>query len=534
MMGLIVDLFAGGGGASTGLEMAFGRSPDIAINHDPEAIAMHKANHPETVHLCANVLRVLPLEATRGRPVDWLHASPDCTHFSKAKGGKPRSQFIRDLAWVVVRWAEDTRPTVISLENVEEFQTWGPLNRSGMPIKSQAGEIFRSWVRRLRRLGYKVGWRVLRACDYGAPTTRKRFFVIARRDGRSIIWPKPTHGDPKSAAVRSGKLLPWRTAAACIDWTQPVQSIFERKKPLAENTQRRIAEGIRRYVLQSPQPFLVTYYGPKGANDFRGSSLEDPLKTQSTENRFGFVAPYCVNLNHTTKDGSYAPFRGKDIASPLGAITQHPGFAVAAPVLSRQFGRSIGQGLDSPHPTITQSNHDMLAVGAVEQSACLIKYYGQGIGSDIDTPAHTVTSKDRMGLTVLGIGSEGRYEKVRDFLRSRGVIGREDEAEFFADGKAFRIADIGLRMLKPRELYRAQGFGDEYVIAPEHKGKLLTNTAQVRMCGNSVPPQFIHALATANGPDTWAAPRPLKEMPLLQCSPPVFAGQFPAAMEAMP
>ncbi len=206
-MGLIVDLFAGGGGASTGLAWALGREPDIAINHDAEALAMHAANHPGTRHLLNDITRVLPLEATGGRSVEVLHASPDCTHFSKAKGGKPRSQYIRDLAWVVVRWAEDTRPHLITLENVEEFQTWGPLDHSGQPIKTQSGDTFRSWVRCLRRLGYRVDWRKLQACDYGAPTTRKRLFVVARRDGGRIVWPRPTHGDPKSTEVQSGKLL---------------------------------------------------------------------------------------------------------------------------------------------------------------------------------------------------------------------------------------------------------------------------------------------------------------------------------------
>lgn len=352
-MGLIVDLFAGGGGASTGLTWALGRSPDIAVNHNAEALAMHAANHPETLHLCVNVLAINPLHATGGWPVDVLHASPDCTHFSKAKGGKPRSQHIRDLAWVVVRWAEEVRLRLITLENVEEFQTWGPLDAHGQPIKAQAGATFRAWVRRLRRLGYRVDWRELRACDYGAPTTRKQLFVAARRDGRPVVWPEPTHGPKDSPAVLSGKLKPYRTAAECVDWTAPARSIFVRSKPLAEATQRRIAEGIRRYVLGAGEPFIVTYYGLKSTDDFRGQDMGRPLPTQTTMNRFGLVAP----------------------------------------VLSRQFGNSVGQTVEAPHPTITQANHDMLVT-----VACMAKHYGGVIGHEVDRPLGTVTTIDHHAL----------------------------------------------------------------------------------------------------------------------------------------
>lgn len=629
-MGLIVDLFAGGGGASTGLAWALGRDPDIAINHDAEALAMHRANHPRTRHMQNDITRVLPLEATGGQPVAILHASPDCTHFSKAKGGKPKSQYIRDLAWVVIRWAEDTHPNLITLENVEEFLTWGPLDKNGQPIKEQAGTTFAAWRKRLVRLGYRVEWRLLRACDYGAPTTRRRLFVVARRDKRPIIWPKPTHGDPKSAAVRSGKLLPWRTAAECIDWNIKSRSIFDRKKPLALNTQRRIAEGLRRYVLRAAEPFIVTYYGAKKPGDFRGQDLTKPLSTQTTENRFGLISPVMVTnttghaptpvdmpmptlttggqqmlagaivcQNHVAAD--YTPFRGQDVAEPLRTITQSPGFALAtahlAPVLSRQFGNSIGQSVDAPHPTITQCNHDALItanlikmrgtnigapvdeplrtvsaqgqhhalveaaciakhyggvvghgmqqpLGTVTSidhhslvSACLAKHYGTTIGQQVEAPLstiaghnkhslvsacmvkyygnerggvpvtdplHTITSKDRIGLVETQMGGEaGRYEQVRDFLRSWGVIGPEDEAEFVYQGVVHRITDILMRMLAPRELYTAQGFPPDYIIDRLPDGKRLTKTAQIRMCGNSVPPELVEALVSANGPDTW-------------------------------
>nr|DAV39671.1 MAG TPA: DNA cytosine methyltransferase [Caudoviricetes sp.] len=525
---------------------ALGHSPDIAINHDAEALAMHAANHPGTLHLCANVLAVNPLYATGGQPVDVLHASPDCTHFSKAKGGKPRSQHIRDLAWVVVRWAEEVRPRLITLENVEEFQTWGPLDAHCQPIKAQAGATFRAWVRRLRRLGYRVDWRELRACDYGAPTTRKRLFVVARRDGRPVVWPEPTHGPKDSPAVLSGKLKPYRTAAECVDWTAPARSIFVRSKPLAEATQRRIAEGIRRYVLGAGEPFIVS-------------------------------------ANHTTRDGTYRCFRGQTIDAPLGTVTQSPGFAVAtpvlmtnttghapsglgvpvptvatgnhhfltAPILSRQFGNSVGQTVEAPHPTITQSNHDMLVTASMVKmrganigapvdeplrtvsaqgqhhaltTATLIKYYGTGGGSDAGAPLHTVTAKDRMGLVCAELDADGaRYAQTLDWLRWWGVIGPDAEAEIVIRGVVYRIVDIAMRMLAPRELYRAQGFPDTYVIAPECGGKPISKTAQVRMCGNSVPPQFVAALVTANGPGTWAE-EAKPHLPLLAYLPPRRAG----------
>lgn len=482
MLGLIVDLFAGGGGASTGLTWALGRSPDIAINHDAVALAMHAANHPHTRHLHNDITRVLPLTATGGRPVAILHASPDCTHFSKAKGGKPKSQYIRDLAWVVIRWAEDTHPMLITLENVEEFLTWGPLDKNGQPIKAQAGATFRSWVRRLRRLGYRVGWRELRACDYGAPTIRKRLFVVARRDGCPVVWPNPTHGDPKSAEVRAGKLLTWRTAAECIDWALPSRSIFDRKKPLALNTQRRIAEGIRRYVLSAADPFVVT-------------------------------------LNHTTKDGSYRCFRGHGIGEPLATITQSPGMAAAVPVLSeaaciaKHYGGVVGHELCRPLGTVTTIDHHALT------TATLIKYYGASGRSDVKSPLHTITSKDRMGLVCAALDADGaRYAQTRDWLRRWGVIEPDTEAEVTIQGVIYRIVDICMRMLAPRELYRAQGFPDTYVIAPECNGKPLSKTAQVRMCGNSVPPQLIAAVVKANGPETWIE-ETKSHLPLLTLAP---------------
>ena len=578
MNGLIVDLFAGGGGASTGLAWALGRDPDIAINHDAEALAMHRANHPHTRHMQNDITRVLPLEATGGHPVAILHASPDCTHFSKAKGGKPKSQYIRDLAWVVIRWAEDTHPNLITLENVEEFLTWGPLGKDGQPIKEQAGATFAAWRKRLVRLGYRVEWRLLRACDYGAPTTRRRLFVVARRDKGPIVWPAPSHGNPKSADVRAGKLLPWRTAAECIDWSIPSQSIFDRKKPLALATQRRIAEGLRRYVLQAAEPFIVTYYGAKKPDDFRGQDLGRPLPTQTTENRFGLISPVVV-----TNTTGHAP---TPVDMPMPTLTtgnqQMMAGVVVAPILSRQFGQSIGQSVDAPHPTITQCNHDALVkavciakhyggvvghgmqqpLGTVTSidhhslvsacltkyygksacagvgeplhtltskehmaltSACLVKYYGTAKAADVGEPMHTITAKARIGLVeaeALQNFEPGRYEQVRDFLRTWGVIGPKDEAEFIYQGVVHRITDILMRMLAPRELYTAQGFPPDYIIDRLPDGKCLTKTAQIRMCGNSVPPELIEALVRANGPNTWIQ-RARPVMPLLTAC---FAG----------
>lgn len=571
-MGLIVDLFAGGGGASTGLAWATGRDPDIAINHDAEALALHAANHPSTRHMQNDITRVLPLEATGGRQVSILHASPDCTHFSRAKGGRPRSQHIRDLAWVVVRWAEDTRPTLITLENVEEFLTWGPL-RAGQPIKEQSGQTFRSWVRRLRRLGYKVAWRLLRACDYGAPTTRRRLFVVARRDGGRIVWPQPTHGAPESQEVRSGKLLPWRTAAECIDWRVPGRSIFDRAKPLALNTQRRIAEGLRRYVFEVAEPFIISYYGPKTERDFRGQDLRHPLPTQTTENRFGLVSP--VVITNTTGHGpnpvgaplptlttgkqqlvagaiispnhvaaEYTPFRGQTIREPLRTITRAPGFALAS-VSTVPFVQHIQHGgakhgvmpANEPLRTITAwpKGGGMALIAATLigaggpgrageaapvstpirtvmprnskaiATACMVKYYGaEQNGVSVAGPLHTITSKDRMGLVTASLDGESTREvQTRDWLRGWGVIGQDDEPLISHAGVAYRITDICMRMLAPRELYNAQGFPRDYCIDTPFRGKPMSKTAQVRMCGNSVPPALVYHLVRANGPNTW-------------------------------
>lgn len=323
---ITVDGFCGGGGWSTGFELAIGRPVDIGINHDAAAIALHKKNHPYTRHYNENIWEVDPRTACAGRPVGWAHFSPDCKHFSRAKGAKPVSKNIRGLAWVVLKWAGTVHPRIISMENVVEFMTWGPLaaardKKTGrvlkkdgtvaapgervayqeqqlVPDKRRAGETFRQFVKELRELGYTVEWRELTACDYGAPTTRRRFFLLARRDGKPIVWPQPTHGDPRSAAVQSGKLRPWRTASEIIDWAQPCPSIFERKKPLAENTLRRIARGIQKFVVENPEPFIVQVN--HAGERFRGQEITEPLPTLTAKHGFGVVTPYimCNNQNN--------------------------------------------------------------------------------------------------------------------------------------------------------------------------------------------------------------------------------------------
>lgn len=363
-MPLIIDSFAGGGGASTGIEAALGRSPDVAINHDAKALAMHAANHPETVHLDSNIWEVEPTDIAKGRPVGLLWASPDCKHFSKAKGGAPRDRNIRDLAWVVVKWAEQVKPDVILMENVEEFLTWGPVGEDGQPIKEFAGMTFELWVKRLRKAGYKVQWRELRGCDYGAPTIRKRFFMVARRDGRRISWPKPTHGAPDCEDVKQGKLKPWRTAAECIDWSIPCPSIFDTteeikekhglraKRPLAPNTLARVARGMKRYVLDAKRPFIVNL-----THGARTEDVADPFKTVTGANRGekAVVAPTITRFNSGAT--------GQDVREPLQTITansfiKRPGGAapiglLAPHLMTMRNAQKPFNGADEPTHTIT-------------------------------------------------------------------------------------------------------------------------------------------------------------------------------------
>lgn len=417
---IVVDNFAGGGGASSGIEMATGRSVDIAINHDPDAIAMHKMNHPDTKHYCESVWDVNPREAVDGLPVGLCWLSPDCKHFSKAKGGKPVEKKIRGLAWVAVRWAATVKPRVIMLENVEEFKTWGPIV-DGMPCPKRKGKTFQSFVRALERQGYQVEFKELRACDYGAPTIRKRLFMVARRDGLPIVWPKPTHGKPDTPEVKSGKLKPWRTAAECIDWSIPCPSIFERKKPLAENTLKRIAKGIQKFLIESDKPFIVSEVTPfitehANASSQRNMALNEPLRTQCAWVKGGHFALVSAFLAK-----HYTGVVGASLETPTPTVTTVDHNALVTSHIIKMRGTNIGHRTDEPAHTITAGG---LHLGEVR--AFLLKYYGTNIGHKVDEPIHTVTTKERFGIvTVKGVD--------------------------------YQIVDIGMRMLQPRELFKAQG-----------------------------------------------------------------------------
>lgn len=458
---IIVDNFAGGGGASTGIELATGHSVEIAINHDPDAIAMHKANHPLTEHYCENVWNVNPIEAVKGRKVGLAWFSPDCKHFSKAKGGKPKDKKIRGLAWIALRWAGLVRPRVIMLENVEEFKTWGPLNRGHRPIKTKQGETFNKFIKQLKDLGYQVDHRELVAADYGAPTKRKRFFLIARCDGKPIVWPKPTHGNRKSEEVKKGLLKPYVSAAEILDWDVPCKSIFGRKKPLAENTMKRIAKGIQKFVLDDPEPFIMQI-GQTGFTEDRNKSIHEPLTTIVSKAEHCLITPYLIQYHsETTKDG----VRGQLVKEPIMTLDSSPRYGLVSAFIIQMNKNMIGTDMKEPLNTIVAGPGH---IGEVR--AFLIKYYGQGVGQDIKEPLDTIVSKDRFGLVTI-------Y------------------------GQDYQIADIGMRMLEPYELFAAQGFPDDYIIDHDYTGKTYAKTKQVARCGNAVPPPFAEALVRANLPE---------------------------------
>lgn len=643
MREIIVDNFAGGGGASTGIEMAIGRSVDIAINHDENAVAMHTTNHPGTLHYCESVFDVNPPVVTAGMPVGLAWFSPDCRHFSKAKGGTPVEKAIRGLAWIVVRWALTVRPRVMMLENVEEFRTWGPLLAAEMrPDPERVGETFNAFVSMLSGgisadhpalaecceflsiepgskqakqlvagLGYAVEHRELRACDYGAPTIRKRFFMVMRCDGEQISWPEQTHGDPKVAAVKSGTLKPWRTAAECIDWSIPCPSIFDRKKPLATNTMRRIARGIERFVVNSATPFIVkcNHTSTKTSYDcFRGQSLDEPTQTITKKHGFAVAVPHLTKFRTgatgqavtepvptitagTSKrpggnghalgvvEAAISPFiagaggpkysaKPRSVESPMHTVCNTNHSCVIAPVIARQFGNSIGHrvdepsatvtaggggksqlvaanlvkhfggnysgagvGLDEPTHTVTTTDHHALVTanlminntghpgGEVEVPAhtittgnhhalvtsSIVKMRGTNIGQPTDTPLQTVTAGGLHFGEVRTMLAENDYDEhragqVAAFLHEYGV------SEFVTiEGVVYRIVDIGMRMLQPRELYRAQGFPEWYIIDRDYRGVKYAKDKQVARCGNAVPPPFAEALVRANLPELCSA-----------------------------
>lgn len=625
MREIIVDNFAGGGGASTGIELAIGRSVDIAINHDENAVAMHTTNHPDTLHYCESVFDVNPLVATAGRPVGLAWFSPDCRHFSKAKGSKPVEKEIRGLAWIVIRWALAVRPRVMMLENVEEFKTWGPLIVSAdggqRPDPDRAGETFEAFCGMLSGgipaghpalaecceflgiaangelaqqlvagLGYAVDHRELRACDFGAPTIRKRFFMVIRCDGVPVTWPDPTHGDPKTPAVQGGKLVPWRTAAECIDWSIPAQSIFDRKKLLAENTLKRIARGIQRFVIDSASPFIVkcNHTTTKGKYDcFRGQSLGEPLQTITKTHGYAIATPMMAPLFAGT-GGSEFQMRPRPVNKPFFTLlTQNRTNVIApvlAPLVARQFGASVGHRADEPSATITAGgggksqlvSTTLIQMGYGERpgqeprvpglhkplgtvvagggkfglvAANLVKHFGgkyQGAGVALDEPAHTVTTTDHHGLVtshlvmLRGTCRDGRVVdapapgltagglhvgNVETSLATEGYdeqraaqalaflqeyCGADSDGLVTVDDVVYRIVDIGMRMLQPAELYRAQGFPEWYIIDHDYRGVKYAKDKQVARCGNAVPPPFAEALVRVNLPEMceqreWAA-----------------------------
>jgi DNA (cytosine-5)-methyltransferase 1 len=559
---LVVDNFAGGGGASTGIEQALNRPVDIAINHDPVAVELHRANHPRTRHCCEDVFKVDPVAITRGRRVGFAWFSPDCKHFSKAKGGKPRSKKIRGLAWVVIKWAEawpiGQRPRCIVLENVEEFQDWGPLLPNGHPCPKRKGQTFKSFVKRLMGLGYQVEWRELRACDYGAPTIRKRLFLIARCDGKPIVWPKPTHADPNSKGFAASGLKPWPMFAGCIDWSLACPSIFLSKdegrkigvkRPLAEATLRRIARGIRKFVIEAKEPFIVQYHSAKRPGDHRVSSVSGPLPTQTTEPRFGLVAPFVTEHANASTQRNFDPKQplrtqcaevkgghfalvaaflakhyggvvGTSPKRPIGTITSVDHHSLVAAHLAKFRFDSEGASLRKPSPTITAGSFIKRPAGAGHALALvashLTKFYGTNTGQKTNEPLHSVTAQgNHLGevraFLIKYYSEGGQDQALTDPLHT--VPTKDRFSLITINGEPWAICDIGMRMLVPRELYRAQGFPESYKIQIPvrviRRGKILriplSLEAQVRMCGNSVCPPVAEAITAANVPELRAA-----------------------------
>jgi DNA (cytosine-5)-methyltransferase 1 len=451
---IILDCFAGGGGASHGIERALGRHVDYAVNHNAKALAVHMANHPRTVHLHENIRNLDPGSVAPGRQIGLGWFSPDCTYYSKARGGKPfrdtnRARRIRGLATSVIWWMRERRPRVVMLENVEEFSQWGPLLEDGTPCPVRRGQSFRRWHRRIENLGYRVDMRQLVAADHGAGTTRRRLFVVARCDDGEIVFPERTHGPG---------LQPYVTAADCIDWSIPCPSIFTRRKPLAEATMARIARGVMRYVVNNARPFIVPYH----SGDVRVHSIDEPLRTQTTENRYALVAPTLINTRNGERVGQ-AP-RVRDIQRPYPTITaQGSQGALVAAFLARHYGghENDGHPLNIPVSTITTKDHHHLVY------AFLMKYYKRGGDASLFEPLPTQPTKDRFALVTI-------------------------------NGVPHEIVDIGMRMLEPRELALATSFGPDYILDPIYEGKPLSKTDQVWMIGNAVPPAVAEALVRAN------------------------------------
>lgn len=539
---MIVDNFAGGGGASTGIEMATGHPVDIAINHDESAILMHQRNHPFTRHYQDDIWIIDPVKVTGGRPVHIAWFSPDCKHFSRAKGAALCDKKIRGLAWVAVKWAGMVHPDIIMLENVPEFVTWGPV-RKGKPVKSKSGQTFARWKQQLEDLGYAIEYRELCAADYGAPTIRTRFVLIARRDGNPIVWPTPTHAPRNSEEVKSGKLKPWRSAAEIIDWSLPCYSIFQSKEQIAEeygvkvvrplrpNTLRRIARGIDKFVLNCAEPFimcnnaqnrphsmsepvptvttgnrnfvvtpfLAQYHSEQNGREVRGQSVDKPVMTVDASNRYGVVAPMLTEY--------YGNGNPLDVTEPLHTVTTKDREGITAVYIDKYFaGNYTGCGSDAKEPLGTVTTHDRNAVTL----AHLAHFKGKDKGQDARDPLMTVTASDGQfaQIRTICVKYDGKtdlvyWPQVRELLNAytdRKI--EEDEILLLHIGDAwYFIRDIGLRMLSPRELYNAMGFPPDYIIDRDVQGKKINRADQIARCGNAVCPQMAAAVVRANCPE---------------------------------
>ncbi len=567
---LIVDNFAGGGGASTGIELATGRVVDIAINHDPSAILMHQTNHPHTEHYQESVWDVDPVKLCRGKPVGLAWFSPDCKHFSKAKGKALVDRKIRGLAWIVLKWAALVHPRVIILENVEEFITWGPV-RKGKPVKKKAGQTFDKWLSQLKSLDYDVEYKELIAADYGTPTSRKRFFLIARCDGKPIIWPKQTHASVNDIRVKNGELKPYISASEVIDWSIPCPSIFDSKqqvlekyglkaiRPLANNTMRRIARGLDKFVINNPNPFILTnttgsvgssidepihtittagnqlfvtpfmaqhkfsnsaqdiknplstitavgshelitpaliqYHSEQSKKEARTYSIEDPLLTADGSNRFGLMAPYLTKY--------YSGDSAQRADVPMATVTPIDSENLTACFLSKYFTGVDGAELNAPLPTVTAIDHNSLCM------AHIAEFKGKDKGQAADSPLRTITANEAFGVveTFIVKATPGvnlcRWDKVREMLNTYcdWAIYDDEILLFKINGEFYFIADIGLRMLSPKELYKAMGFPDDYIIDRDYLGNEYKRKYQVARCGNAVCPQVAKALVQANLPE---------------------------------
>jgi len=565
--GLIIDLFAGGGGASEGIRAALGRDPDVAVNHDPDAVAMHMVNHLDTIHFTADVFEVDPKTILPEYPVGLLWASPACTHFSKARGSKPVCKQLRSLAWVVVKWAKLRQPAQIYLENVEEFTDWGPVLDDGQPCPIRKGETFTRFVSELEKLGYDVEWREVKAHEFGAPTIRKRLFMVARCDGKEIVWPEPTNGDPKSAEVKSGKRKPFRTVAEIIDWSIPGNSIFMSteeikskklriKRPLKDTSLRRIGKGLNKFVFKNADPYTVDQsWIVKDYKGVVGSSIHDPLPTVTTADHNALISPVLIGIdNGSSKSASWSP------EAPLTTIVTENRHAlvenrmVQLPHVVRDFKSSIGSSMNDPIGTITtQGNgkaalcvshavkfrgtnygypvsdpvHTITASGTHQGlvTSYLNSFYGnaEDIGSSMDDPLRTVTTKDRFAKVDIVLDpitgalwdseTMERIIAVREFIQTYCGDDLSDDERMgivTIKGLRYQIVDISLRMLKPRELYNAQGFRSDYIIDRTVDHKPITGTAQVRMVGNSVCPPAAEAIIRAN------QNAPYKQVPILE------------------